>query len=144
MRLISKEIQHLTTVYHGRVRFNDADPLGIVWHGNYIAYFEDGREEFGRKHGLTYLDVHAHGFSTPVVEVICNHKKILKYGDTFRVVTMLQNTPAAKMIFQYAIFNQNDELVCDGQTTQVFLNAQQELSLLCPDFYEAWKQKVGF
>jgi acyl-CoA thioester hydrolase len=144
MRLNSRDITHLTTVYNGRVRFNDADPLGIVWHGNYIQYFEDGREAFGRKHGLTYLDVHAHGFSTPVVEVICNHKKILQYGVTFRVVTKLQNTPAAKMIFQYAIFNQNDELVCDGQTIQVFLSAQHELALLCPTFYMEWKQKVGF
>lgn len=144
MRLNPKEIEHLTTVYDGRVRFNDADPLGIVWHGIYIQYFEDGREAFGRKHGLTYLDVHANGFSTPIVEVICNHKKILQYGDTFRVVTKLQTTPAAKMIFQYAIFNQNNELVCDGQTIQVFLNAQQELALLCPAFYEEWKEKVRF
>jgi hypothetical protein len=29
------------------VRFNEADPLGIVWHGHYIRYFEDGREAFG-------------------------------------------------------------------------------------------------
>jgi len=66
MRLASNEITHLTTEYQGRVRFNDADPLGIVWHGNYVSYFEDGRESFGRKHGLTYLDVHQHGFSTPL------------------------------------------------------------------------------
>ena len=31
------------------VRFSETDPLGIVWHGNYIKYFEDGREAFGRK-----------------------------------------------------------------------------------------------
>ena len=40
-----------------RVRFNETDPLGIVWHGNYIKYFEEGREAFGRKYGLSYLDV---------------------------------------------------------------------------------------
>lgn len=88
MRLLSNAIEHLTTEFNGRVRFNDADPLGIVWHGNYVSYFEDGREAFGRKHGLTYLDVHAHGFSTPIVELICNNKKVLKYGDTFRVITL--------------------------------------------------------
>ena len=38
------------------VRFNEADPLGIVWHGHYIRYFEDGREDFGKKYGLAYLD----------------------------------------------------------------------------------------
>jgi acyl-CoA thioester hydrolase len=144
MRLTPNGIPHLQTTYHGRVRFNDADPLGIVWHGNYIRYFEDGREEFGRKFGLSYLDVHAQGYSTPIVEVICNHKKTLQYGDTFRVVTTIQKTRAAKIIFQYLIFNQNDELVCDGQTIQIFMNGHKELSLLCPDFYNQWKEKVGY
>jgi len=144
MRLIAKDIAHLQEVYDGRVRFNDADPLGIVWHGNYIQYFEDGREAFGRRFGLTYLDVHAHGYSTPIVEVICNFKKMLAYGDTFRVVTTLQQTPAAKIIFQYEIFNQDNELVCDGQTIQVFMNTNKELALNCPDFYELWKKSVNF
>ncbi len=39
------------------VRFNEADPLGIVWHGHYVRYFEDGREAFGNKYGLRYLDI---------------------------------------------------------------------------------------
>ena len=38
------------------VRFNEADPLGIVWHGHYIRYFEDGREAFGNQYGIGYLD----------------------------------------------------------------------------------------
>ena len=40
-----------------RVRFNETDSLGIVWHGNYITYFEDGREDFGIKTGISYLDI---------------------------------------------------------------------------------------
>ena len=38
------------------VKFNEADPLGIVWHGHYIRYFEDGRESFGKRYGIAYLD----------------------------------------------------------------------------------------
>ena len=45
-----KEISHTSQV---RVRFVETDPLGIVWHGNYIQYFEDGREAFGRHHGIS-------------------------------------------------------------------------------------------
>ena len=40
-----------------RVRFNETDPLGIVWHGNYLKYFEDGREAFGKEFGMEYLDM---------------------------------------------------------------------------------------
>ena len=40
------------------IRFSEVDSLRVVWHGHYIKFFEDGREAFGREHGLTYLDVY--------------------------------------------------------------------------------------
>jgi acyl-CoA thioester hydrolase len=137
-------IEHLTTVYHGRVKFNDADPLGIVWHGNYLGYFEDGREYFGSKYRLTYLNIHEEMYSVPVVQSICNHKKPLKYGDEYSVKTIIIHTLAAKIIFHYEIYNQENELVCTGETTQVFLSKEGKLSLICPDFYESWKKQVGY
>jgi acyl-CoA thioester hydrolase len=48
------------------VRFNEADPLGIVWHGHYVRYFEDGREAFGQAFGLSYLDIYKQGFTVPI------------------------------------------------------------------------------
>lgn len=139
-----KEIKHLDTVYESRVKFNEADPLGIVWHGNYIAYFEEGREFFGREHGISYLDIHKHGYSTPIVKSTCNHLKPLKYAEVFTVKTSLVHTPAAKMIFNYYIHNSNGELVCYGQTIQAFVNSSGNLSLYCPDFYIEWKNKNTF
>ena len=53
-----------------RVRFNETDPLGIVWHGNYITYFEDGSEAFGRAHGVSYLDVKKNGYATPIINLL--------------------------------------------------------------------------
>ncbi|HEY0092577.1 MAG TPA: acyl-CoA thioesterase [Flavobacterium sp.] len=126
-----------------RVRFNETDPLGIVWHGYYITYFEDGREAFGRKHGISYLDIHDQGFTTPIVKSVCEHKLSLRYGDVVRIETTMVETPAAKMIFRYVIFDTDEKIVCTGETIQVFLDANGELMLTCPPFYENWKQKVG-
>jgi acyl-CoA thioester hydrolase len=56
------------------VRFNEADPLGMVWHGHYIRYFEDAREAFGNKYGIGYLDFYNNGFIVPIVNVQCNYK----------------------------------------------------------------------
>lgn len=128
-----------------RVRFNDTDMLGIVWHGNYITYFEDGREAFGRAHGVSYLDVKASGFATPIVESSCKHKLPLKYGDIATIKTTFVNTAAAKIIFNYEIFNPKGEVVCTGKTVQVFVDkwGEGELCLTLPKFYEDWKRKVG-
>lgn len=136
-------VPHLTTSTPVRVRFNDCDPLGIVWHGNYIKYFEDGREDFGRRHGISYLEVFDHGFSTPIVQTLCEHKRTLKYGDVARVETRFMNTPAAKLIFEYSIFDADDRLCCTGRTIQVFLDKSGDLQLTFPDFFRRWKQENG-
>jgi acyl-CoA thioester hydrolase len=139
-----KRIEHLTTVFTARVKFNEADPLGIVWHGNYISYFEEGREAFGRKHGMSYLEIHKNNFTTPIVNVVSDYKRPLKYGDVYTIKTNLLNNSTAKIIHCYEIYNQEGDLVCEGQTTQAFVNLQGKLSLYPPDFYEEWKKKVNF
>ncbi len=138
-----EEVFQLTISKDIRVRFNETDPLGIVWHGYYITYFEDGREAFGREHGISYLDVHKYGYTTPIVKSICEHKLSLRYGDIARIETTIVDTPAAKMIFRYKIFDSNNEIACTGETVQVFLDANGNLSLSNPPFYEEWKKKVG-
>ena len=132
-----------TETYDIRVRFNETDPLGIVWHGYYIHYFEDGREAFGRKYGISYLDVNKNGYATPIVKSSSEHKLPLRYGDVATIETTYINTPAAKMIFSYKIMNAEGKVVCTGTTVQVFVNGEGELSLTNPEFYETWKQQMN-
>ena len=138
-----KEATNLTISHPIRVRFNETDPLGIVWHGYYITYFEDGREAFGRHHGISYLDVDKHGFTTPIVKSVCEHKLSLRYGDVARIETTIVDSPAAKMIFRYTIFDVNENVACTGETVQVFLDHKGELMLTNPSFFLDWKAKVG-
>jgi acyl-CoA thioester hydrolase len=137
------EAKELTVTQQIRVRFNETDPLGIVWHGYYITYFEDGREAFGRQYGISYLDIYDSGFTTPIVKSTCEHKLSLRYGDVARIETTIVDTPVAKMIFRYVIYDANNEIACTGETVQVFLNSEGNLMLTNPPFYEEWKRKVG-
>lgn len=125
------------------VRFNEADPLGIVWHGHYIQYFEDGREDFGFRYGIGYLEIYRNGYLTPVVNVECSFRKPLRYGDTVIIETNFNPCDAAKMQFSYLLFNKkNQELVATGSTVQVFLDREEStLQLLNPAFFEDWKRK---
>ncbi|HMT29150.1 MAG TPA: acyl-CoA thioesterase [Bacteroidia bacterium] len=129
-----------------KVRFNEVDPLGIVWHGHYIRFFEDGREAFGSQHGLAYMDIYHQGFVAPVVNINCNYKKSLEYGDYAVVETTFVNHPAAKIIFNYKIFlTSTNELIAEGTSTQVFLDSEKrQLQLVAPAFYEKWKTEQGF
>ncbi|MBL0741278.1 acyl-CoA thioesterase [Chryseolinea lacunae] len=125
------------------VRFNEADPLGIVWHGHYLRYFEDGREAFGKVHGISYLDFYKQGLAVPVVSVNCDYKKPLRYGDSVIVETIYMPTRAAKLHFDYRIYDaETRSLVATGSSTQVFVDAKSfELQFTIPAFFEAWKSK---
>ena len=125
------------------VRFNEADPLGIVWHAHYVRYFEDGREAFGKRFGISYLDFYHQGLAVPVVSVQCDFKKPLRYGDSVIVESTYINSAAAKMRFEYKIFeSRSNALVATGSSLQVFVDAKTfALQLTIPAFFEAWKKK---
>jgi acyl-CoA thioester hydrolase len=125
------------------VRFNEADPLGIVWHGHYIRYFEDGREDFGKRYGIGYLDFFNNGYVIPIVNVDCSFKKSLRYGETVIVETTFIPCDAAKIQFSYRLFNKDTgELAATGNSVQVFLDREHSsLQLQNPPFFEEWKRK---
>lgn len=126
-----------------KVRFNEADPLGIVWHGHYLRYFEDGREAFGERYNLSYLGMYKLGFIAPLVSIHCDFKRSLKYGDTAIVETTYIYNPAAKINFSYKIFDPVSQgILAEGYSVQVFLDKDtMELQLSSPEFFEEWKKK---
>jgi len=125
------------------VRFNEADPLGMVWHGHYIRYFEDAREAFGNKYGISYLDFYNHGFIVPVVSVQCDYKRSLRYGEKVIVEAQYEPCEAAKLKFKYLLYeSENNHLVAAGSSVQVFLDRNTHLlHLTNPDFFDQWKRK---
>lgn len=126
------------------VRFSEVDSMKIVWHGNYLKYFEDGRESFGLKYNLGYLEVYKHNVMIPIVKVSCDFKRPLVYGDELIVETRFIATEAAKIVFEYTIYRKQDLVVAaTGSSTQVFLTPEGELLLNSPEFYTGWKQKWG-
>lgn len=117
----------------------------MVWHGNHLKYFEDGRDEFGRKYHLDFLEMfEKEGFAAPIVKVEVHYSAPLQYGDQALVETTFINTPAAKIIFAYKIFRASDyTLIAKGETTQVFVTQEKGLNLVIPAFFKKWKEKWG-
>jgi acyl-CoA thioester hydrolase len=125
-------------------RFSEVDSMGIVWHGSYAKYFEDGREEFGKKFGIGYMFIFRNGFYAPLVDLNFQFKKPLPYETKAIVETKYINSPAAKIEFEYRIFLPEDKsIICTGSSTQVFLDKNYQLAWFMPPFYEEWKAKFG-
>jgi len=126
------------------IRFSEVDSIGMVWHGNYVKYLEDGRESFGKRYKLGYFDVHGQGFLTPVVKLNMDYKLQVRYGEQIVIETTYLNCAAAKIIFNYRIFRKSDHaLVLTATSIQVFVNREGELQLTNPGFYLDWKKNNG-
>ncbi|MDR2382819.1 MAG: acyl-CoA thioesterase [Prevotellaceae bacterium] len=140
-RIVETQLKETVRV---KIRFSEIDSMGVVWHGNYIRFFEDAREAFGIKYGIPYLDVYYNGYYTPIVSINCEYKAPLKYGNEVLVEIIYFDTPAAKIIFKYNIYNATTGvLVATGDSVQVFFSiADNCLSISNPAFFEKWKQKM--
>ncbi|MDE6154525.1 MAG: acyl-CoA thioesterase [Muribaculaceae bacterium] len=124
------------------VRFSEVDSMNIVWHGSYPLYFEDAREAFGLKYGIDYLTIFGNGYYAPLVDLEFHYKRPIVYGMTVRVNIKYRPTDAAKIIFDYEIFNTaDDELMATGSSVQVFLDKEYKLVWINPEFYENWKKE---
>jgi len=108
--------------------------MGVVYHGNYAQFFEIGRTEWLRSLGITYKNIEKEGVMLPVISLNCNFKKSALYDDEITITTTLKKTPAVKIEFDYTITNQNNELICIGNTVLAFINMETKRPTKCPDY----------
>ena len=125
------------------IRFSEVDSMHVVWHGNYVIYFEDAREEFGRKYGLDYLMMYGKGYYEPLVDLSFKFKRPLVYGMKPEITIYYRPTEAAKIVFDYEIRDtESGEIVVTGHSVQVFMDKDNyQLVLTNPEFYTEWKKK---
>lgn len=124
------------------IRFSEVDSMNVVWHGSYALYFEDAREAFGAHYGLDYLRYFREGYFAPLVELDFKYKKPLVYGMQPHIRITYVPTPAAKVVFNYEIFDPADGSVfATGHSVQVFMDKDYQLVWFSPDFYEEWKAR---
>lgn len=124
------------------IRFSEIDSMNIVWHGSYPLYFEDAREEFGRKFDLGYMTIFGAGYYAPLVEMTFKFKSPLVYESKPVIEITYVPTEAAKIVFDYRIFDPvSGTVFATGHTVQVFMDRDYQLVWDTPEFYRLWKER---
>ena len=116
-----------------RVRYAETDQMGVVYHGNYAAFFEMGRTEWLRSQGFTYKKLEEIGVMMPVVSLTMNYKKPAKYDDLLTVKTLLKSQVGVKIEFDYEIYNEQNQLLTTGYSMLVFVDMKTGKPVLPPD-----------
>jgi acyl-CoA thioester hydrolase len=117
-----KGIAHTTDI---RVRYAETDGMRVVYHGNYLVYFDQARTEMLRAIGLPYAKIEQMGIFVIVIEAHAKYLRSALYDDLLHVTTMVREMPTNRIKIEYEIRRNNEEaLIVEGYTLHTFLNAQ--------------------
>ena len=119
-----------------KVRFEEVDPLGIVWHGRYASFLEDGRVAFGDKYDLSYPTMRREKFLAPIVQMHVDYHSPLRYDDEFMITARLIWSDAVRMNFEYILENSKGHVTATGYTVQLLTDLDQKILLARPEFVE--------
>lgn len=123
------------------VRFEEVDPLGIVWHGRYPSYLEDGRVALGGKYGLGYMDFYRQGVMAPIKQMHMDYQLPLQFAEEFTIEVLLHWSDATRLNHEFVLRNSVGQVVTTGYTVQLLTDPQQRVLLVPPPFYEEFRQR---
>jgi acyl-CoA thioester hydrolase len=108
-----------------RVRYAETDQMGVVYHSNYIVWFEVGRVEMLRQLGFTYREMEKRdGTHIAVVEARCRFKAPALYDDLIVIRTCLRNVRDSLLHFGYEVVRESDgTLLAEGETVHLVVDA---------------------
>jgi len=128
-----------------RVRYVETDQMGVVYHTNYLIWFEVGRVEFLRQLGFTYRDMERQdGCYIAVVDARCRYRAPARYDDQILVRTFFKNLRASLIHFGYEILREPEmTLLAEGETTHIVTDAQMQRRELPAKYREAFARSLG-
>lgn len=106
-----------------RVRYADTDRMGVVYHANYLVWFEIGRTEWLRESGWTYREMELEGVSLPVIEAHAEYRRPARYDDEIEISTRMQLMTPVRVRFDYEVRRPGEESpLATGHTVHAALD----------------------
>jgi len=104
-----------------RVRYAETDQMGVVYHSNFLIWFEVGRVELMRALGFDYKQMEIQDDTYIVVaDVHCRYHHPARYDELLTVRTRILEAKTRTLKFGYEVFRQSDqELLATGHTIHV-------------------------
>ncbi len=105
------------------VRYAETDMMGVVYHANYLPWFEVGRTHLFKEIGISYRKLEEEGFRLPVLEVCAKYLRPALYDDTVEIITTLREKPLLRIKLEYEV-RRGAELLATGTTVHAFINRE--------------------
>lgn len=111
-----------------RVLYADTDAMGVVYHTNYIKWFELGRNEFMRQLGVPYTELTNIGLNLPLIKLSCEYLKFATYDQLLNIETEFEYIKKATVRYNSRIWDENKEnLIAEGYTIHACTNNEGKI-----------------
>lgn len=129
------------------VRYQETDQMGVVYHANYLVWFEIGRTKFIEQLGFEYTDMEKHNIVSPVTDAQISFKKPIRYGDEVLVETWLEKYDGLRTVYGYHVKNAKHEIAVSGTTEHVIVKRDSFRPLSVrrafPDWHQAYLKELN-
>lgn len=125
----------LVTETNVRVYYEDTDKMGVVYYGVYPRYYEVGRTEMIRQLGFSYKNMEESGILLPARSLNVNYLKSAYYDDLLTIRTIVEQLPKVKFPIKTEIYNQEGELINQGETVLAFFDANANKPCRAPKYF---------
>ena len=105
------------------VRYAETDMMGIVYHANYLPWFEVARTTLLKEMGVPYRKLEEAGFRLPVLEVAAKFLRPAVYDDTLEVTATLRERPLLRIRIDYEV-RRGEELLATGNSRHAFVDRE--------------------
>lgn len=128
-----------------RVRYAETDRMGVVYHSNYLVWFEVGRVEWLRQMGFSYREMEEQeDLAIAVVDVHCRYKAPARYDEELSIRTHLKNVRECMVHFGYEVVRVSDEiLLAEGDTTHLVVGRDMKVKAIPEKYMVAFRKAVG-
>ena len=114
-----------------RVRYGETDQMGVVYHSNYLRYFELGRTEYMRARGYAYSDLEKRGFLLAIVDATVRFRAGARYDDEIVIRTKLEDSSPVRVTFHYEVRKvEGDVLLAEGTTALACIDRNRKITRL--------------
>jgi acyl-CoA thioester hydrolase len=115
-----------------RVRYAETDQMGFLHHAHYAVYFEIGRVELLRSHGMNYKDLEAQGYLLVIAKLSCRYHRPARYDDLLTLRTHVVRATAARIEHRYELLR-DGALLAEGESTIACVDRDGRLQRI-PEF----------
>jgi acyl-CoA thioester hydrolase len=118
--MCSRSCLGVTATITLRVNYSETDQMGVVYHANYLIWFDRARTELLRERGLTYRELELQGFYLAVSEVKVRYHAPARYDDLVQIRCWVRDVGSRRVTFGYAV-ERGTELLATAETSLVSL-----------------------